>query len=299
MNKEILDFLKMNDVEHRENFELYKISPIRIGTRALIVLFPDSVDKLINTVDFLENANIKYKITGRMSNILPPDEKYMGAVIRTDRIRQFKINENILYASCGVALPYIASVLQKAGLSGFEGLSGIPGSVGGAVVGNAGAFGREIADTLVGMLVYDISQKTVSYISADKCEFSYRYSTLQNSNMILLSCEFSLCRSDSLNVLTEMERCLNLRRNSQPTDKPSLGSCFKRPSGNFSAAWYIDRCGLKGYKIGGAEISPKHAGFIVNEGGAIAKDYIELSDYAAMCVRQKYGVHLVREVEIM
>ena len=196
-------------------------------------------------------------------------------------------------------MPFMAKILQRAGLSGFEGLSVIPGSIGGAVLGNAGAFGGEISDLLIDIEVYDTESGQVLRISKEDCGFSYRHSIFKERNCIILSVRFGLYDSDPDSVLAEMNRCAKARKSTQPTDKLSLGSGFKRPRSDLSAARLIDSCGLKGYSVGGAEISKKHAGFIINNGGATAGDYIALSDYAADCVYQKYGICLEREVEIM
>lgn len=299
MKKELFRFFKMNDVENKADLSLASISPISIGAEAAAVTYPDSEEKLALLVGFLDKSKIKYKISGRMSNLLPPDKKYDGAVIRTDRLNNYSINSCILTVCCGMTLPHIARILQNAGLSGFEGLSGIPGSIGGAIVGNAGAFGREISDLLLDVRVYDRSNGYFYSLKVSDLHFGYRSSSIMHSGLLIASARFKLSPSDPLTVKIEMDRCREIRKSTQPTDKPSLGSCFKRPRGDLAAAWLIDKCGLKGYRIGGAQISEKHAGFIVNSGGATASDYIALLDYAAKKVYEEYEISLEREVEIM
>ncbi|MBR3876008.1 MAG: UDP-N-acetylmuramate dehydrogenase [Clostridia bacterium] len=299
MKKELFRFFKMNDVEYKENILLSSISPIRIGAKATAVTYPDNELKLALLISFLEKSKIKYKIAGRMSNLLPPDEKYEGAVIRTDRLSDYTINSYVLEVFCGMTLPHIARILQNAGLSGFEGLSGIPGSIGGAIVGNAGAFGRQISDLLLDVRVYDRSNGYFYSIKASDLNFGYRSSSIMHSGIVITSAHFNLLQSDPLSIKIEMDRCREIRKNTQPTDKPSLGSCFKRPCEDLAAAWLIDKCGLKGYSIGGAQISEKHAGFIVNNGGSTASDYIALSVYTAKKVYEKFEICLDREVEIM
>lgn len=299
MQRDLLDFLKMHDVEYKENLILADISPVKIGGEAEIVAYPDSLDKLINLVRFLWKTKIRYKIVGRMSNLLPPDEKYEGIVIRSDRINRFELRGNILTAECGVGLVRISSFLCKAGLSGFEGLSGIPGSLGGAVMVNAGAFGCEISDCISRVLVYDLGSDSVYYMVTDECAFSYRSSVFKSGRYVILSCEFKLREADTFSVSLEMERCREARIRTQPVGVPSLGSTFKRPGEKIYAAKLIDECGLKGYKIGGSQISSKHAGFIVNSGGATSLDYRRLMNYAQKCVYKKFGVYLESEIEIM
>lgn len=299
MNREILDFLKMNDVEYKERLRLDGISPIRIGGEASVVAYPDSVEKLTRFSDFLKNTEIKHKIVGRMSNILFPDEKFDGIIIRTDRLSQYRIDRNILTVFCGASLPLISCALCKAGLSGFEQLSGIPGSIAGAIIGNAGAFGREIADRLLDVRYYDYVYGDVLTLSRNEAEFAYRSSGFKRMNAVVISARFSLNYSDTLSIKGEMDRCRQIRKSTQPTKQPSLGSTFKRPGENIYAAKLIDECGLKGYGIGGAQVSQKHAGFIVNTGGATAKEYVDLSDHVAGCVLDRFGIHLEREVEVL
>ncbi len=299
MNREIIDFLKMNDVEYKEELKLSKISPIKIGGAADTVAYPKSEEELVMLVEFLNKSINPYKILGRMSNVLPPDEKYGGTLIRTDRINTHSLDGNILEVGAGASMPTIAKILCDRGLSGFEGLSGIPGSIGGAVVGNAGAFGREISDLVIDLKIYDLEVKKIICLSADQCGFSYRDSDFKRRPWIILSVRLNLSRSDTFAVASEMNRIRQIRKNTQPTDKLSLGSTFKRPSESISAARLIDQCGLKSFSVGGAKVSEKHAGFIINNGGATAADYIQLSDLAAKCVYEKYNIKLYREIEIM
>ena len=299
MNREFLDFLKMNDVEYKKDALLSKISPIRIGAEADLIAYPDSEIKLIELVQLLEKTKTPYKILGRMSNMLPPDEKYEGVIVRTDRICGLQISGNVLDVYAGASMPSVALHLRDVGLSGFEGLSGIPGSIGGAIVGNAGAFGREISHLLLSVKAYDIGSDAIVYLSNDECRFCYRDSVFKTNRLIILSARFLLTKSDSTIIDAEMRRCREIRQRTQPTDKPSLGSAFKRPAPDISAARLIDECGLKGYVIGGARVSTKHAGFIINDGRATADDYIELLKYIQKCVFEKYKIQLKPEVEIM
>lgn len=296
---DVIRFLKMNEVEYKENSLLALVSPVKIGGYATLIAFPDNTEKLIKLSCFLDEIKYRYKILGRMSNVLMPDKKYDGLVIRTDRMRCYELNGDEITVSAGASLPYIALLLQRCGLSGFERLSGIPGSIGGGIVGNAGAFGSEISHALLSVAAYIPRERCVVHLKAEECGFSYRNSVFKSGEYILLSAEFRLVSSDPVTVMNEMTRCRELRLASQPTDMPSLGSSFKRPSADYSAAYLIDNCGLKGKRIGGAQISEKHAGFIINVGGATAKDYIALLDLAADSVLKKYSVHLEREVEIV
>lgn len=299
MIREMLEFLKANDVEYKENFILAGLSPIKIGGGASLVCFPDNIRKLICLVDFLESIKNRYKIVGRMSNVLFPDTKYEGVVVRTDKIRQLEVGDNIISAYCGVALPHLAAFCSRAGLSGLEALSGIPGSLAGAVVGNAGAFGREISDIFISAVLYDISTRDIIRLERDSLDFSYRNSSLKGrGEFALLSCKLRLCHSDSLTVIQETCRVSEIRRSTQPYGIPSLGSTFKRPEG-IAAARLIDLCGLKGCTVGGCSVSEKHAGFIVNTGGGTANDYVTLTEIIKSEVLRKFAVSLEPEVEFI
>ena len=299
MYREVLDFLKMNDVEYKNGVSLATISPVRIGGEADIVAYPACEMQFFRLVQFLINENIKHKIVGRMSNVLFSDKKYRGVIIRSDRMSSFRIYGNILTVECGVALPYISLVLCSAGLHGFEGLSGIPGSIAGALIGNAGAFGYEISDSLIDVRCFDTRRERIIVFSKNELDFSYRSSFFKRYNFPILSARFALEERECAEIKAEMEKYREIRRKTQPTDQPSLGSTFKRPSDTVYAARLIDECGLKGFGIGGAQVSAKHAGFIVNRGGATALDYIELSDYVKERVLERFGVSLEREIEII
>lgn len=289
----------MHDVEYKENLRLALISPVKIGAEADIVVYPDNVCALVDLIRFFEEHKIQYKILGRMSNVLPPDEKYKPIVVRTDRITHYEIKDQRIVVGAGMSLCALSAILSKASLSGFEELSGIPGSVGGSIVGNAGAFGREISDVLSALTVFDINDDAVVQLKKPDLQFGYRSSSLRVDNKIVLSAEFNLVQSDFLLIDQRVSRYKNIRKNTQPVAMPSLGSTFKRPSAGLYAAKLIDECGLRGFSIGGAMVSEKHAGFIVNTGAATAKDYIDLSDFVIKTVFEKNKICLEREIEIM
>lgn len=299
MIKYVSDFLKMNDVEFKKAIKMSTVSTVKIGGIADIVAYPNSENQMIMLVTFFEKQKIPYKIVGRMSNILPSDERYNGVLIKTDRMDHYRFGNCGAVASAGVLLTRLAIESEKLGFSGFEEIAGIPGSIGGAVTGNAGAFGKEICDTVTSVVYFDIKSGTVNRISAEDCDFEYRSSLFKKLNGIVLSVDFCLTKSDSLTIRNKRMLVAENRRKTQPYGAPSLGSTFKRPSLVLSAGKLIDECGLKGYCIGGAEISNKHAGFVVNKGKATAKDYLAVSEYAKNEVLNKFGVRLEYEIEIM
>lgn len=295
----LIGFLKMNDVEYAENRLLRDFSSVGIGGRAPIIVFPNNIPKLCNTVYFLEKQKIKYKILGRMSNILPPDDYYSCAIIKTDKMSGFSIKDNKIVVCAGVSLPYLAYKTSEEGLSGLEELSGIPGSLGGSILGNAGAFGREISDLVLSVTCYDSQNDKIITLSNDECDFSYRYSVFKDNGLVILSAELSLISATSEKTKARIDEVRKTRALTQPVGEKSLGSTFKRTADGISAAMLIDKCGLKGYSIGGAQISTKHAGFIVNTGSACAHDYISLMEYARHKVKEKFNIALNEEIEII
>lgn len=295
----VKEFLKMNDVEYRENVKLKLLSPIRIGGNAKIIAYPDSALKYVQILRFLGAIKCKFRTLGRMSNLLPSDDGYDGVIIKTDRIRRFYITSNILYTYCGITTAILAGETCRAELSGLEELSGIPGSIGGAIFGNAGAFGREIADVVSDVTFYSPADDRIYTASAREIDFSYRNSAFKRGLGYIISARLNLTHSDKDSIAARMNNVKEARQRTQPIGELSLGSTFKRPLSDLPAAKMIDECGLKGYSIGGAEISKKHAGFIINRDGALAEDYLRLADYASDKVYEKFGVRLEREVELL
>ena len=294
-----MDYLKMNDVEYRKNVEIKSISSVKIGALADVVAFPNSEEKLVQIVRFFENVNYPYLIVGRMSNILPSDTNFRGVLIKTDRLCNISVNNKRITASCGVFLPSLAIFAEKMGLSGFEELSGIPGSVSGAVIGNAGSFGREIGDLVDYVCIYDFESDSVLRFLGSESMFEYRSSCYKKKKCVVLSMGFLLTEGSIYKIKESRQGFTQRRIITQPIGIPSLGSTFRRPADNISAAKLIDLCGLKGICFGDAQISEKHAGFIVNNGNAFSKDYLALSEFAKKCVHHKFGIDLEYEIEII
>lgn len=295
----ICRYLKINDVEYKENFKLKNISTVKIGGSAKIVAYPDTEDKIVALIKFLSEIGSKFRVLGRMSNVLPPDEDFIGVIIRTDRLDFVNIEGESVYAGAGVSLPRLARIMADSGLSGFEELSGIPGSSAGAVIGNAGAFGREISDVFISARCFLFDEGKIERIGSDDVRFEYRASSLKNKNCLVLSLEFGGKSNSRLDVFARISSFKEKRCKTQPFDKPSLGSTFKKPTREISAGELIDKCGLKGFSIGGAMISEKHAGFIVNMGSATAGDYISVANHAQKAVLEKFNIHLEKEVEVL
>ena len=295
----LIGFLKMNDVEYAENRLLRDFSSVGIGGTVRIIAFPKTEKQFYETISFLVKSKIAYKILGRMSNVLPPDDVFSCVIIKTDKMSDISINGNKLVAWAGAPLPYLAYKATGEGLSGLEELSGIPGSLGGSVLGNAGAFGREMSDLVISVTCYDSCNGEIITLSNKECDFSYRCSAFKENGLVVLSAELSLISATREKTNARIDEVRRARTLTQPVGEKSLGSTFKRTADGISAAMLIDKCGLKGYSIGGAQISTKHAGFIVNTGSATASDYISLMEYAKRRVKQKFNIELNEEIEII
>ena len=233
-----------------------------------------------------------------MSNVLIKERLYDGVLIKTTEIISKTEAENRITLSCGASLVAELRPMASRGLGGLEGLWGIPGTVGGMVKQNAGAYGYETADRLIGATCYVRSAHTVTRYTKEELNFAYRDSLLSDKNFVLLNATFELVPKLREDVLSEVKDYALKRRASQPIEYPSLGSVFKRYNG-VSAAYYIDGAGLKGYAVGGARVSEKHAGFIVNSADATADDYLRLIDYVKERVMTVFGIELKEEIEII
>lgn len=295
----LTEFFKEKDVEYKKDVNLSQLSTVKIGGIAKYAVYPDTEEKLICVVAYLSDAGLKYRVVGGMSNLLPKDSYYDGVIVRTDRLCMWNIEADTVNAACGCSIAAVGSALAGMGLSGFEELCGIPGRIGGLVYNNAGANGKEIADSIISARIYDTVTKSIKSYTKEELKLSYRHSVLYESkNLILLSAAFRLQHDFEENIRKKIECYAKKRKQSQPLCHPSLGSVFKRPDGYF-AGDLIEKAGLKGLSIGGAEISEKHAGFIVNKGGAKAEDFISLAAIASDTVYKKFGVKLEMEVEIL
>ncbi len=291
-------FLSLQDVEYSEKFDIARLSSIGIGGRAKIAAMPNTEEKLKAVIDFLFDRSLPYKIVGRMTNILPQDEDYDGVLILTNRLNRYSVNENACSAQCGVVFSKMLYEISALSLGGASTLYGIPGSVGGMIVNNAGAFGNEISDFIIGARIYDPRSKIIEYMPRDDLGFAYRSSNLRYSPLVIISADFSFIRSRENEIKNRLSEIITLRKSAQPYSEMSLGSIFKRTS-DVSVGYLIDKLGLKGYSIGGAMISDKHAGFIVNSGGATADDVKRLITFIKTNIKNKYGTEIEEEIEFM
>ena len=291
----LLDFLQENKIEFRQNELLSQHTNFKIGGRCSLMCFPNSISKTINLLKFLNANNIQYYVLGNGTNMLCSDLGYEGVIIKLTSLKDYKITKNKVFASAGINLFALNKILANFGLSGLEFSYGIPGSVGGAVTMNAGAYGESIGDYIESVKAFD--GKKIVTLSKEKMNFSYRHSLCQEKPIVILGATFVLANKDVENIKQKQNEFLQKRLNSQPYHEPCAGSVFKRlDNGEKPLSKIIDELGLKGKRVGDAEISTIHAGFIVNKGQATCKDVLDLIQYIRNKVFSSEGI--VPELEI-
>ncbi len=294
----IKTFLKDNQIQFLQDESLKKHITFKVGGEAKFVAMPQTKHQAAKLLKFLKENNIKYYIIGRGSNVIFRDEGFDGVIIKTSNMQNIEfIGEDKVYADSGVVLNVLCKTLQEKSLAGLEFCYGIPGNVGGGLFMNCGAYGGEISSAVCEVEYID-ENGNFQKIDVKDCQFSYRHSIFQNNDWFITGCTFKLTKGDKTQILSFMEDIMQRRIDKQPLDKPSAGSSFKRPVGYFAAA-LIDECGLKGYSIGGAQVSEKHAGFIVNTGNATCNDIVALAEYVEQTVMQKKGVAIEKEMIIV
>ena len=288
----------ISDIELRFDEPMANHTSFRIGGGAEVMAFPKSIDELSRILKVSALLDCKSAILGAGTNVLAPDEGIRGLVIcLKDCLGGMEqTGENRIRVMAGVTMTRAAVFAANLGLSGLEFAHGIPGTVGGGVYMNAGAYGGEICQVCKSVDVMDFSGELRRF-SAEEMEFSYRHSILEEKPGIVVAAEFELTNAPVEQIKAKMKELMGKRSASQPLDLPSAGSAFKRPVGGYAAA-LIDQAGLKGYQVGGAAISTKHAGFAVNLGGATAEDVKNLLKQVSDRVWENSGIRLEPEVRI-
>ena len=283
----------------REWEPMARHTTFRVGGKVRLFLRPTTVEEIAAICKLLKAEGVRPFLMGRGSNLLVADEDMEGVVIQL--AENFSACERVgdcgLYAQAGVTLVRLARLAQEYGLTGMEFAGGIPGALGGGVSMNAGAYGGELKDVVVSVdyLDEDLNLRTAS---GAECEFRYRGSAFSDTAKVILGAKLELQASTVEAVEARMEELKAKRVKSQPLEYPSAGSTFKRPVGGYAAAM-IDEAGLKGYTVGGAQVSEKHAGFVINRGGASCGDVLELMDHIRKVVLERTGIELEAEVKII
>ncbi len=302
---EEFDKLQIEQALHAAKIMFLKDEPLKkhtsfqVGGPAEFFCIPKDVQQLIETLSIARTAHIPYCLLGRGSNVIFKDKGYEGLVISFGEGEFSRVEQkgNGFVVGAAVHLAQLCTKAQAGGLSGLEFAYGIPGSVAGAVYMNAGAYGGELCDVLTCVHILDeqFNRKT---LAVSNLGMAYRSSLFQRKPWVILSAEFTLQPKDSNEILARMQEIQKQRREKQPLDYPSAGSAFKRPQGAFAAA-LIEQCGLKGKQIGGAAVSEKHSGFIINVGNASCQDIEMLANEVAKEVQKQTGYQLEREFQLM
>lgn len=269
----------------------------KVGGPADILLIPESKDQVIKTIRICREKSIPFYVIGNGSNLLVKDGGIRGVVIKLNELKNIKVEGEILEAECGALLKDISNEALKNSLTGLEFSCGIPGTVGGAVFMNAGAYNGEIANVIESAEVIN-DKNEVIVLSKEELELGYRSSIVMKKNYVVLSARFKLQKAEYDKIKETVDDLTRRREEKQPLEYPSAGSTFKRPEGYY-AGKLIQDAGLKGYSIGGAAVSEKHSGFVINKGGATAKDIIDLIKHIQKEVKDKFGVELHPEVRIL
>ena len=277
----------------RNNFEIKNLTTYKIGGKVKTLYLPETLEELTSLLRELD----EYVVLGSCSDVLFSSNGYSGNVIITTEMKKFEIRGTKIYAECGVKDPMLAKSVSEVSLSGLEFLIGLPGTIGGAVYMNAGAYDGEMAKVVTGVRVMELDG-TISELAAAALDFGYRHTALQGSGKIVTAVTVRLTAGDKQAIADKMADFSNRRITKQPLELPSAGSMFKRPPGYF-AGTLIDQTGLKGYTVGGAQVSEKHAGFVVNIGGATAADVLQLICDVQDKVFAAHGVHLEPEVLVL
>lgn len=300
------DLVRFSKIVGEDNMKtdepMSKHSSFRVGGPAELFLEIDSVEKLKAILEVNKELKLPITVIGNGTNILVKDKGIKGIVIKyvAKGISKATLDNDTFAITADAGLPNaaLANELLKDSLTGFEFAASIPGTIGGAIYMNAGAFGGEMENIVSEVTFLDLDDLAIYKSDGDDCDFGYRHSKFENMNTVILSATMVFNKGDKEEIKRTMDAYLQKRLETQPYDKPNAGSTFKRGDG-FITAMLIDEAGLKGHTIGGAQVSEKHAGFIVNTGNATAKDILDLIKYVQKTIMEKYGKAIEPEVRIL
>lgn len=293
---------KLQDIVGSDNVvsdePMRKHTTFRIGGNADIFVRPESKEQIAEIIRLCREQDVPYFILGNGSNLLVGDRGFRGVVINImDNMNDIKVDGGIIKAQAGAMLIKVSRAARDNSLTGLEFASGIPGTIGGAIYMNAGAYGGEMKDVVTKVTAMDAEGEIYTF-GTDELEFSYRHSVIQQRDLIVLDVTMELAAGDQKIIDDRMSELAVARRTKQPLEYPSAGSTFKRPEGYFAGKLIMD-AGLRGYRVGDAQVSEKHCGFVVNRGNATADDVIKLIDDVKAKVSEEYDVVLEPEVRMI
>lgn len=280
-----------------ENGDLKKYNTYGIGGIARYIVYVDSIEHLKGLLSYLKENNIPWYVLGNGSNVILPDEDFAGVIIKLDKLCDYEVDLNIVKVSAGISLGNFITNMLDDGFVNYAELMGIPGLLGGAIIGNAGAYNKAIFDYLISVTILD-DTGDIKEVSKEDIRYDYRYTEFKNSSKIVLSAKFLGIKGNvgeaKEKILTNMKK----RKNTQPLEYKNAGSVFRNPL-EMAAGFMIEQAGLKGAKVGGAMVSLKHANFIINYDNATSHDIIELIQLVRKKVQEQYGVLLELEQVIV
>ena len=294
----VSDFLKKHDVNYKRNFKISDISSIKIGGNVDIIAYPKTESELILILDFITSLSVPYKIIGKMTNILASDDGFRGVLISTKLLTDLDFDGIVCTAGVGLPLNSLLFSAAKRELGGIEDLFGIPGTLGGLLHNNGGAGKLDLSKALLFARVYSPSQRKILILDKYDLRLGYRESILPKTDFAALSVTLAFISCGYGEVMHKIRAAAARRRAAQPLGMPSLGSIFKR-EGDIAVSRLIDESGLKGYRIGGAEISKRHAGFIINREKATASDVLSLIEHIKKELLKNYGFEPKEEIEFL
>lgn len=294
--KALENFLPTENIHLNEPMSRH--TTFRIGGNADCLLEIESVEQLSKIKNYLRKLEVPYLVIGNGSNLLISDEGYRGIVLSVgEAFSQVRVEGELMIAQAGALMSKIANVALENSLTGFEFASGIPGTIGGGVVMNAGAYDGELKNVVTMVKVVD-SEGNLLELDAETMEFGYRTSAIKNTGFTAVEVQIRLQQGERAKIKARMDELTAKRREKQPLEYPSAGSTFKRPEGHFAGALIME-AGLRGFQIGGAQVSEKHCGFVINKGGATAEDVRNLIAHVQKKVKEQSGVDLEPEVIII
>ncbi|MCF8001927.1 MAG: UDP-N-acetylmuramate dehydrogenase [Halanaerobiales bacterium] len=296
--KKIINKLKnIDNLDVEKDVPLKNYTTFKVGGPADLFLTPKDENALLELTKIIQDVETPHFILGAGSNVIVGDKGYRGIIIYTGELNKIFVNENNIKAQSGATLKNVTKKAQENSLTGMEFACGIPGSLGGAVFMNAGAYGGEMNDIIVNVSAVNNNGKKI-ILNKDELKLSYRNSVFQEKNYIILDATMKLSHGDKDQIKDKMEVLTQKRQNKQPLEYPSAGSSFKRPEDHYTGP-LIEKANMKGYQIGGAQVSEKHAGFIINKGDATAKDILNLIKKIQEEVYKISGVKLKPEPKFL
>ena len=276
-----------------ENVDLKKYNTYGIGGIAKYMVFPSSEEKLVKLLDYIKNEKMSWYILGGGSNVIIPDEDYVGVIINLKELNNYEFDKDVINVESGISLGKLVNVMLDAGYTNLSSLMGIPGLLGGAIIGNAGAYGTSIFDYIINVKFID-EDGNIKELNKEEIKYDYRWTEFKEKKVIVLSAKIKCINGNVAEAKEKIKENLEKRRKSQPLEYKNAGSVFRNPPSH-AAGYLIEHSGLKGITVGGAMVSKKHANFIINFNNATSRDIINLVELIKSKVKDVYNVELELE----